>query len=139
MSRRQLSADDANELPSCSPARVGLDTQRIEHLRAFLLENPSPMEWCDDYASFKADKLRRVLGPGADIEMVGPFTPQGGPELLVIRRGQVAFEHGDTTFVSELASATKSFLSTLAGVAVREGRIGDVHESVFERTRTASF
>lgn len=77
------------------------------------------------------------MGPDADVEIVGPLAPAGRVNGLVIRQGAIVAEFGDTTAVDEIASATKSFLSLLAGVAVDRGLIRDVHGSVFVDTGLA--
>ncbi len=51
---------------------------------------------------------------------------------LVIYKGYVVAEFGDTTFVDPTYSVAKSILSTVAGVAVRDGRL-NVDEPVAKR------
>jgi CubicO group peptidase (beta-lactamase class C family) len=49
---------------------------------------------------------------------------------LVIYKGYVVAEFGDTSAVDPTYSVAKSMLSTVAGVAVREGKIGNLDEPV---------
>lgn len=110
-----------------------------DDLVRFAREHPSDTDRSGDYPARKAALLRKVLGPDADVEMVGPFTPPGAPNGIVLRGEAVVAEWGDTAFVAEIASATKSFLSTLAGIAVRDGRIRDLDASVHDDTRLDPF
>ena len=54
---------------------------------------------------------------------------------MVVRRGYVVAQIGDTSYVDEIASATKSFVSLLAGVAFDRELITDVHRSVYDDIR----
>jgi CubicO group peptidase (beta-lactamase class C family) len=114
---------------------AGLDVDGVRALMEYAVANESRPYRGDDPAVAKADRLRQALGPGADVDMVGPFTPPGRACGVMIRHGEVVAEFGDTRQVSEIASATKSFLSLLCGVAVDAGLIADVHQSVHRDTR----
>ena len=58
---------------------------------------------------------------------------------LVIYRGYVVAEFGDTSFVDPTYSVAKSMLSTLAGVARRDGRIGKLDEPVARRVNDGGY
>jgi CubicO group peptidase (beta-lactamase class C family) len=49
---------------------------------------------------------------------------------LVIYKGYVVAEFGDTTWVDPTYSVAKSMMSTVAGIAVRDGRIANLDEPV---------
>ncbi|MCA9751789.1 MAG: serine hydrolase [Gemmatimonadetes bacterium] len=119
------------------PAAAHLDPARVAELIDFARSNESDVDRPADYPARKAAELREALGPHADVEMVGPFTPPGGANGLIVRHGRIAAEFGDTTFVDEIASATKGFLSTLVGVAIARGSIAGVHASVYDGTGLA--
>ncbi len=51
---------------------------------------------------------------------------------LVIRHGKVVAEWGETRKVDMTFSVSKSFLSTVVGVAYDRGLIGDLEDSVIE-------
>ncbi len=57
---------------------------------------------------------------------------------LVIYKGYVVAEFGDTRFVDPTYSVAKSMLATVAGVAVRDGRIG-VDEPVGQRVKDGGY
>ena len=56
-------------------------------------------------------------------EILGPTKKRGGPAGLIIKDGYVIAKWGDTKRVDMTFSVTKSFLSTIAGLAVDKGLI----------------
>lgn len=58
---------------------------------------------------------------------------------VVIYKGFVVAEFGDTAFVDPTYSVAKSMLSTLAGVAQRDGRIGKLDEPVARRVNDGGY
>jgi CubicO group peptidase (beta-lactamase class C family) len=60
----------------------------------------------------------------------GLVRPRGGPNGLVLRRGAVVAEWGDTSRSDMTFSAAKSYLAALAGVALARGLIRDLDDSV---------
>lgn len=58
---------------------------------------------------------------------------------LVIYKGYVVAEFGETTFVDPTYSAAKSMLATVAGIAVRDGAIGNVDEPVGARVKDGGY
>ncbi|MGB5189540.1 serine hydrolase domain-containing protein [Robiginitalea sp.] len=57
-------------------------------------------------------------------EVLGPVKPRGGPAGMILKKGYVVASWGDTKRVDMTFSVTKSFLSTLAGLARDRGLIG---------------
>lgn len=62
-------------------------------------------------------------------EILGPTKKRGGPAGLVIKDGYIIAEWGDINRVDMTFSVTKSYLSTMAGLAVDAGLI-DVEDEV---------
>ena len=58
---------------------------------------------------------------------------------VVIYKGYVVAEFGDTRFVDPTYSVAKSMLATVAGVAVRDGRIGKLDEPVGQRVKDGGY
>ena len=56
-------------------------------------------------------------------EILGPTKKRGGPAGLIIKNGYIIGKWGDTKRVDMTFSVTKSFLSTVTGLAVDEGLI----------------
>ncbi|HQR51928.1 MAG TPA: serine hydrolase [Burkholderiales bacterium] len=108
-----------------SPQQVGLNADRLE--AAVKLARKNEMPW------------RRELGeqifhdsisePAAAVPL-GPTIDRGGPSGVVLRHGYVLAEWGDADRVEMAFSITKSYLSTVAGLAVEQGRILDLRDRV---------
>ena len=62
--------------------------------------------------------------------IIGPMKERGALNGLIIRRGYVVAEWGDTRRVDMTHSVTKTFLSTVVGLAWQKGLIRDVHDKV---------
>lgn len=71
--------------------------------------------------------------------VIGPTQPRGDPTGLVIRNGYVVAQWGDPGRVDMTFSITKSFLSTVVGVALAQGRINSLGESVASRLDLPEF
>lgn len=71
--------------------------------------------------------------------ILGPVTPRGGPNGLVLHRGRVVARWGDTRRVDMTFSVAKSYLAILAGIAVGEGLIPDLDARVAETVRDGGF
>src|SRR5438309_3596209 len=61
---------------------------------------------------------------------IGPIKERADPAGLVIRRGYIAAEWGDPLRVDMPHSVTKSFLSSVIGVAVDRGMIKNINDTV---------
>ena len=63
-------------------------------------------------------------------ELVGPTKERGGPAGMIIRKGYVVAQWGDIDRVDMTFSVTKSFLSTMFGVALDQKLIASADEPV---------
>ena len=63
-----------------------------------------------------------------DNTIVGPTKDRGGPAGMIVKDGYIVAEWGDTRRVDMTFSVTKSYLSTIAGLALDAGLITDVHD-----------
>lgn len=61
---------------------------------------------------------------------IGPLTPHAPANGIIIRHGYIVAEWGDTLAVDMTHSVTKTFLSSVAGVAFDRRLIRDVHDRV---------
>jgi CubicO group peptidase (beta-lactamase class C family) len=95
-----------------APADLGLDPVKLEEAVAFARtrETNRPIDLSDQ---------EKVFG-----SLLGSMpTRRAATNGLVIYKGFVVAEFGDTTFVDPTYSAAKSMLSTVTAIAVRDGRI----------------
>ncbi|MFW6078011.1 MAG: serine hydrolase domain-containing protein [Gemmatimonadota bacterium] len=108
-----------------SPAQVGMDAERLQEAIDWA-SDPDHEGWDRDLEH----ALRLFLAGEPENEIVGPMKPHGPMTGIVIRHGYIIAEWGDPTRVDMTFSVTKSFNSTVAGLAYDRGLIRDVHDRV---------
>jgi CubicO group peptidase (beta-lactamase class C family) len=74
-----------------------------------------------------------------DYKIIGPMKQRGGPAGLVIKNGYIVAQWGDVTRVDMTFSVTKSYLSTMAGLAIDSGLIKAVTDKVGNYVWDGSF
>lgn len=78
--------------------------------------------------------LRRAILKGFEREpfheILGPTKKRGGPAGMIVKNGYLVKSWGETKRVDMTFSVTKSFLSTVAGLAFDDGLIADVDDKV---------
>lgn len=107
-----------------SPSAVGMDSVKLADAVAFAVskESRTPRDLeLNHLQSFG----REPLG-----DAIGPLPPRGGATGIVLRRGYVVATWGTPDAEEITNSVTKSFLSTVVGLAVDDGRIRSVHDTV---------
>lgn len=108
-----------------APAELGLDVAALDSARAFAIRSESQAP--RDQALGQQQSFGR-REPMADI--IGRMKDRGDPSGLVIYRGAVVAEWGPVNRVDMTHSVTKTFLSTVVGLAWRDGLIRSVTDSV---------
>ncbi|RMG27574.1 MAG: class C beta-lactamase-related serine hydrolase, partial [Bacteroidetes bacterium] len=106
------------------PAELGLDAQKLQAAVDFALAN--------EYSGPR--DLRMAILKGFEREpyheIIGPVKKRGGPAGMILKNGYVVAKWGDTRRVDMTFSVTKSYLSTVAGLALQQGLIASVHDPV---------
>lgn len=102
-----------------TPAELGLDPAKLADAVSYAQshETTRPVDLSDQEVIFGS-----LLGSMP--------TRRARTNGLVIYRGYVVAEFGDTTWVDPTYSAAKSMLATVAGIAVRDGLITDLEQPV---------
>lgn len=116
-----------------SPAQLGFDPARLQAAVAYAQTHETTMP--DDPGQYLRDRFEGQPHQ----EIVGPTKERGEPNGLVIRHGYIAAEFGDTRAVDMTFSVTKSYLSTVAGLAHADGRIPNLDEPVAARVDDPAF
>jgi CubicO group peptidase (beta-lactamase class C family) len=107
-----------------SPQRVGMDSVQLAEAIAFAKEreNKAPRDLEEaHYQSFGREPFAMA---------VGPFKPRGDASGLIVRNGYIVAEWGDPGRVDMTFSVTKSFVSTVVGLAVDRGMIKSIDDLV---------
>lgn len=104
--------------------------------------DPAKLAAAIDYA--KAHETRRPLDLSDQERIFGRLlgsmpTRRAHTNGLVIHRGYVIAEFGETTAVDPTYSVAKTMLATVAGIAVRDGKIGDLDEPVGARVKDGGY
>jgi CubicO group peptidase (beta-lactamase class C family) len=107
-----------------SPLAAGFDTAKLNAAIRFAIKNesknPRNME-----LSQKMSFGKEPFG-----EAIGPFADRGDPTGIIIHRGYIVAEWGEPSRVDMVHSVSKSFLSTIVGVAVDKEMIKGVNNRV---------
>ena len=107
-----------------SPKGAFFNESKLQEAVQFALDN----EYDGDY------DLRIAILKGFSHEpyhhLAGPTKKRGTPAGVIIRKGFIVAQWGDVNRVDMTFSVTKSYLSTVAGLALKERLISDVHDKV---------
>ena len=107
-----------------SPSAMGMDSVKLAAAIAYAVEKeskaPRDLE-LNHYQTFGREPFGAAIGP---------LAPRGGATGVIVRKGYVVATWGDPTAVEIVNSVTKSFLSTVVGLAVDAGRIRSVDDTV---------
>lgn len=110
-----------------TPADAGFNAEKLRAAIDFSISqevnNPRSMEQ-SHYQSFGS---REPFS-----EAIGPFKDRGDVTGIVVHKGYIIAEWGDPFRVDMTHSVTKSFLSTVIGLAVDRGMIRSVNDSVWK-------
>lgn len=108
-----------------APVEAGFDAAKLADAVAYAQAN----------AEVEPSDLRQVLmesfgarEPGYRI--LGPVQPRAGASGVIVRGGRIVAEWGDLERADMTFSAVKSYLSTVAGLAVADGRIASLDDKV---------
>jgi CubicO group peptidase (beta-lactamase class C family) len=110
--------------PRRSPAESGLDAKKLQEAIDFAVANETqaPRDLVlNHYQTFGREPFGYAIGP---------IRERGDPTGLVIHHGALVAEWGDPQRVDMAHSVTKSFLSTLVGIAYDRGMIKNIQSPV---------
>lgn len=107
-----------------SPQELGLNPSKIQEAIAFARENevknPRSMEQ-SHYQTFG----KEPFGTG-----IGPFADRGEPTGIIVYKGYIVATWGEPLRCDMCHSVTKSFLSSVVGLAIDQGLIRSVQDTV---------
>ena len=106
------------------PAQAGLDAAKLADAVQFAKERESRAPRDLEEAHYQT--FGREPFGGA----VGPFKPRGDATGLIVKNGYIVASWGDPERVDMTFSVTKSFVSTVVGLAVDRGLIRSIDDTV---------
>lgn len=109
---------------SKTPAEMKLNKTLLDSAVNFALNNENKVERDLRIANLKS------YAREPDYKIVGPMKERGGPAGVIIKNGYIVAQWGDIHRVDMTFSVTKSFLSTTAGLAIDNGLIKSVNDSL---------
>ena len=116
----------ANNWESRTPLQAGWDTTQLRTAIRFAQEKeskaPRNLE-AAHYATFGKEPFG---------DAIGPFAERGDATGLIVHKGYLIAQWGNPQRVDMTFSVTKSFLSTVVGLAVVQGLISAVQDSVWK-------
>ena len=107
-----------------NPDQVGMDAAKLQEAIAFAKERESRAARDLEEAHYQS--FGREPFGGA----VGPFKARGEPSGVIVRNGYIVAEWGEPARVDMTFSVTKSFVSTVVGLAVDRGMIRSADDTV---------
>jgi len=120
-----------------APSDLGMNPDRLNSAVGFAQDNESEIpQDLSDHEEIHAIRTRqdseRTYGDEMHYaKVIGPLPRRrGDPAGLVIKDGYIVAEWGDTHRVDMANSISKSFISSVAGLAFDEGIIKDVHNEL---------
>lgn len=116
------------------PKAMGFDAGRLQS--ALVLAQETAVTEPSDLAQVITDSFSPRE---PDFRLYGPTKPRAGSAGLVIRGGYIVGEWGDLERVDMTFSVAKSYLSTVAALALRDGLLTDLHEPAGRLVRDGKF
>jgi CubicO group peptidase (beta-lactamase class C family) len=117
-----------------APQQLGLDEGKLQ--AAIALAREKAVVEPRDLEQVIIDSFSRRE---PDFRIYGPTKPRKDSAGLVVRGGYIAAEWGDLERVDMTFSVAKSYLSTIAALALSEGMIAGVHDPVGQLVRDGKF
>ena len=98
-----------------TPQSLGFSNEKIAEAIQFAIENENSVN-----RNLK-EAIISAFGHEPGFEIKGPTKPRKGPNGLIIKDGYIIGKWGDVSRVDMTFSVTKSYLSTVAGLAFQKG------------------
>jgi CubicO group peptidase (beta-lactamase class C family) len=110
-----------------TPEQMGMSSAALKGAIDFAVahESPAPKDLALDHEL-------SAFGREPYSQLIGPTTVRAPLNGLVVRGGYVVAEWGETEKVDMTFSVTKTFLSTVVGIAWDRGLIKDVHDRAMD-------
>ena len=108
------------------PAELKINAALLDSAVSFAIQNDSKTDYSLRIANLKA------YANEPDYRILGPMKDRGKPAGIIIRKGYIVAQWGDIKRVDMTFSVAKSYLSTIAGLAVDNRLIKSTDDHVNE-------
>jgi CubicO group peptidase (beta-lactamase class C family) len=106
-----------------APAELGIDAAKLKAAIDYAVANENPA------SKDVADDLKNTFGKREpNYRIIGPTQARAALNGIVVHRGYVVAEWGDTVRADMAHSVTKTFLTTVVGLAWQRGLIRDLND-----------
>ena len=124
---------DRGEWETKTPVDLGLDAALLDTAVQFAMNN--------EYSGSRDLRIAILEGFRREPfhEILGPTKKRGGPAGIVIKDGYIVAQWGDLSRVDMTFSVTKSYLSTMAGLAVDQKLIASTQDKVVDYVWDGTF
>ena len=116
-----------------TPAAEGFDPAALDEAIRYAQQNEAPWER-DVFKQIQKDVANEPYPA-----ILGETKERGGPAGMIVRHGYLVAQWGDVDRVDMSFSLAKSYLSTVAGLAVDAGLIADVNDRVADYVQDGGF
>ena len=109
-----------------TPSDLGLDSIKIIEAVKYAISNESK--------TAKNQEIAQVYSFGKEpfSDGIGPYSTRGSAAGIIIYKGYIVSSWGDIERVDQTHSVTKSFLSTVVGLASDRGMIKNITDKVYQ-------
>ncbi|MEW5919066.1 MAG: serine hydrolase, partial [Gemmatimonadota bacterium] len=115
------------------PSEVGMDSAAVAAAVTFAQKNE--IGFLKDMAAQVREQTKNEPYP----DVLGPTRDRTGQNGIIIRHGYIVAEWGDTEKVDMTFSVAKSYVATMAGLALDRGKIKNVHDKVADYVKDGGF
>ncbi len=118
---------------SKKPSEVKMNAALVDSAVRFALKNESKTNY--NITAALNDSYKNE----PDYKIAGPVLDRGKPTGMIIRNGYIVAQWGDINRVDMTFSTTKSYLSTIAGLAIDQGIVRNVNDPVINYVTDSTF
>ena len=111
---------------SRKPGELRMNAQRLDSAIKFAMTNETKIDYDLRVANLKSYTNE------PNYRIMGPVRQRGKPAGVIVKNGYIVGQWGDVDRVDMTFSVTKSYLSTVAGLAVDDHLIRDIDDRVNE-------
>lgn len=107
-----------------SPKSLGINESKLDNAISFAIEN--------EYSGSRDLRIAILEGFAHEPyhEIAGPTKKRGGPAGIILKDGYIISQWGDVNRVDMTFSVTKSYLSSMAALAIDKGIIENISDTV---------